>query len=167
MKRRGRRRTLERTTAIGAPRMSSQITPYEKKAVFEKENMILSWLSLDKDLIARVRLRKALIDERDIPQQPDLVCNVIIDKHVNVDPVRYLFTPKAWQVVVKILEGKKASEDLPFFCGTCKSVLISSSVQCESCLIWLHQRCVPKFKRTDHWFCSDCKRAVMPKSNIS
>ena len=72
-----------------------------------------------------------------------------------------MFDADAWLCVQQIVGVKMDNErrsKLSYYCGICTEELISSSVQCESCLQWCHQRCVPKYKEKKAWYCPICVR---------
>ena len=160
MKRRGRPRNAEKTTAITLPRKTTSCTKFEAQPIFEKEHRILGWLRIEEQLVQSARRNERKLQEEDVELRPELVLNAIIDEKVDLNLVRYLFSTDAWAAVLQVVQMKKLIKDLPYFCGCCKSQLISDSVQCESCLDWSHVRCVPKFSSKRTWFCNKCKTLV-------
>ena len=83
MKRRGRPKNAERTTAIGLPKRSKNTLKFEHQPVFEKERRILSWLLNDADLELKARQRKIILSEEHV-EGVDIVNNAIIDRCVDL-----------------------------------------------------------------------------------
>ncbi|ELU07892.1 hypothetical protein CAPTEDRAFT_210741 [Capitella teleta] len=141
---RGRPKNLSRPTAIGLPRRSRACQPFSKKAVVEKEEMLLSWIIDEADLRTRARSKRYIIKESDVPQQPELVNNAIIDPLVKpcLPLIRRMFDCDAWACVEQVVAVKQRlllQDKLPHFCGTCKCETCSTHVQCESCMQWFHE----------------------------
>ena len=133
---------------------------FEKQPIFEKEKRILSWVINDKDNEVMARMGKLLLKEEHV-ESFDLMNHAIIDKRVDLPLVRYMFDEDAWLCLDQVAKVKREAESkgkLKYFCHCCRRELISSHVQCDSCLQWSHLRCVGKVSSKKTWFCEDCKR---------
>lgn len=113
----GHPKNLHRSTATGFSRASSSCVPFQRKAVMDKELMMLSWILNDESLGLNVglnaRLKRYVVTERDVPQQPELINNAIID--VNVKPflllIRHMFDNEAWACVSQVIDVKERLRD--------------------------------------------------------
>ena len=74
------------------------------------------------------------------------------------DPL--LMNVDAWKIVINIVTMK--NEKCNYFCPVCKLQIDDwrdNSINCNSCLMWLHLKCtgLKKMPKKRYWFCKACK----------
>lgn len=116
----------------------------------------MSWI-VDSTLISDAISGRAIINKQDVETQPEKVPAYILDENVFFKCCQKYFTHDAWACVEQLIA---CIEKHPvYYCGRCTNPIDDTkenSVQCSSCLIWCHYKCVTKFSKTKPWFCTSC-----------
>ena len=118
--------------------------------------VILSWI-VDSALISHMISGRAIINEEDVETKPEKVPACIIDENVCLKSCQKYFTYDAWACVEQLV-GYIEKHPV-YYCGRCNKQIddtTENSVQCGSCLVWCHLKCVKKVSKTRHWFCNSC-----------
>ena len=100
---------------------------------------------------------RAIINEEDVETKPEKVPACIIDENVCLKSCQKYFTYDAWACVEQLV-GYIEKHPV-YYCGRCNKQIddtTENSVQCGSCLVWCHLKCVKKVSKTRHWFCNSC-----------
>lgn len=123
---------------------------------------MLSWF-IDQCKIKPVLRKEKLIEENEVECRTEKISNAILDKSVDVHLIRHYFTKDAWLIVQDVLQRKR--EHHIWVCRVCNHDLDeddSEAILCDSCLEWLHFRCVGIIKQPKqrYWYCRDCYRDV-------
>ena len=103
--------------------------------------------------------RKALIKEDQVEIRPEKVTASCLDPQVCLEICKKYFTRKAWLAVEDVISTIKGSP--LWYCGRCRSPIndeTESSIQCDSCLIWYHFKCINlhNLLKSKLWLCRSC-----------
>ena len=110
-----------------------------------------------------VLARKGLIQEDGVEILPEGITASCLDDQVHLDSCKKYFTQDgrlALQNVVKAIQKNPA-----YYCGSCTHPINDDeedSIQCDSCLVWYHFKCVilKQKPKSMAWFCRPCYQTV-------
>ena len=110
-----------------------------------------------------VLARKGLIQEDGIEVLPERVTAGCLDDQVHLDSCKKYFTEDGWLAVQNVV--KTIKKNPVYYCGSCAQPIDDDEedfIQCDSCLVWYHFRCVSLKQRpkTTVWFCRPCYQSV-------
>ena len=120
---------------------------------------MLQWLQISEDLIRNILAFKQKLTKSKFQHR---ITDSFLDDDVNIQLLKDFFCDEDFKFFNKtILNKKKASV---YHCGVCSSTHNEDWVQCDSCLLWIHQSCIldenvliESFMDKD-WFCDNCKK---------
>ena len=124
--------------------------------------VILQWFVEPSDAEI-VLARKGLIQEDGVEILPERITASCLDDQVHLDSCKKYFTQDGWLAVQNVLRA--IQKNPAYYCGSCTRPIDDDeedSIQCDSCLVWYHFKCVnlkQKPKRTT-WFCHPCYQTV-------
>lgn len=157
---RGRPKNSKKVSLIGVPVKEKKVT-YEKKNYRIKQKTLLVFLvnqetvksTLQKEYVLRID------DLRHI--NGDNLRDTFVDDKVNTDISKYSMKEDAMKS--QIYHHKKKEKN-DFTCYLCSKSVEGSSVQCDSCLVWIHIQCTGISKKELQklvYYCPQCEQIFL------